>query len=98
MVTHPGDIFAEIEFDEFEAVGTGPVFRFTLYVFDVIGNPLAVPNFTHVVQFEVRDTVVVKMLHVRIGENLKKIGKHLPDCRAVFLQVLGKAASEGEEE
>ena len=98
MVTHPGNIFAKIEFDEFEAVGTGPVFGFTLNVFDVFGNHLAVPNFTHVVQFEVRDTIVVKMLHVRIGENLKKSGQHLSDCRAVLLQVLGKAASEGEEE
>jgi hypothetical protein len=88
VVTDPGNIFSEIEFDEFEAVGSGPVFGFTLDVFDVFGNPLAVPNFTHVVQFEVRDTIVVKMFHVRIGENLKKAGKHLPDCRAVLFQVL----------
>ena len=98
MVTHPGNIFAEIEFDEFEAVGTGPVFGFTLYVFDIIGNPLAVPNFTHVVQLEVGDTVVVKMLHVRIGENLKKTGQHLSDCCGVLLQVLGKAVSKREKE
>jgi len=87
VVTDPGNIFAEIEFDEFEAVGTGPVFGFTLDVFDVIGNPLAVPNFTHVVQFEVGDTIVVKMLHVWIGENLKKTGQHLSDCRAIRLQI-----------
>lgn len=98
VVTHPGNIFAEIEFDEFEAIGAGPVFGFTLNVFDVFGNPLAVPNFTHVVQLEIRDTIVVKMLHVRIGENLKKSGQHLPDCWAVLLQILGKAVSEGEEE
>lgn len=98
MVTHPGNIFAEIEFDEFKAVGTRPVFGFTLNVFDVFGNPLAVPNFTHVVQLKVRDTIVVKMLHVRIGENLKKIGQHLPDCRAVLWQILGKAVSKREEE
>jgi hypothetical protein len=72
VVTDPGNIFAKIEFDEFEAVGTGPVFGFTLHVFDIFGNHLAVPNFPHVVQFEVWDTIVVKMFHVRIGENLKK--------------------------
>ena len=97
MVTDPGNIFAKIEFDEFEAVGTCPVFGFTLHVFDVIGNPLAVPNFTHVVQFEARDTIVVKMLHVRIGKNLKKPGEYLSDCQGVLLQVLGKARTEREE-
>jgi len=96
VVTDPGNFFAEIEFDEFEAVGTGPVFGFTLHVFDVIGNPLAIPNFTHIVQFEVRDTIVVKMFHVRIGENLKKAGKHLSDCRGVLLQILGIAVSGWE--
>lgn len=98
VVTHPGNIFAKIEFDEFEAVGTGPVFGFTLYIVDVFGDGLAVPNFTHVVQFEVRDTIVVKMLHVRIGENLKKAGQHLSDCCGVLLQILGKTVSEAEEE
>ena len=97
VVAHPGNFFAEIEFDEFEAIGTDPVFWFTLHVFDIIGNGLAVPNFTHVVQFEVWDTIVVKMLHVRIGENFKKIGKHLSDCCGVLMQILGKAVSERKE-